>query len=61
MEETTPLHKTDTKEFRGKWIEYVYNLQDRICSELEELDGNAQFKEDDWQRADGKGAVVKQK
>ena len=54
MEETF-LHKTDTKSFRGKWIEYVYNLQEKICNELELLDGMAKFREDDWERAEGKG------
>ncbi len=54
MEETT-LHKTETKSFRGKWIEYVYTLQEHICSALEEVDGKAKFREDDWLRAEGRG------
>lgn len=48
-------HKTETQEIRGEWIHFVYNLQDKICKALEEADGKAVFKEDDWQRAEGRG------
>ena len=49
------IHKTETKEIRGEWIEFIYHLQDTICKALEEVDGKALFLEDEWQRADGKG------
>ncbi len=50
------VHKTDTKEFRGKWIDYVYNLQDIICDALAKEDGESDFKTDEWVRgAEGKG------
>ena len=49
------LYKTDTKEFRGRWIEYVYGLQDAICNAFAEEDGKSNFKTDEWQRAEGKG------
>ena len=49
------MHKTDTKEFRGEWIDLIYHLQDDICKALEEVDGKAKFIEDEWQRAEGKG------
>ena len=48
-------HKTETKEFRQQWIEFIYNLQDKICKALEDVDGKAKFIEDKWQRAEGKG------
>jgi coproporphyrinogen III oxidase len=48
-------HKTETKEFRGQWIDFIYNLQDKICKALEAVDGKAKFIEDEWQRAEGKG------
>jgi coproporphyrinogen III oxidase len=48
-------HKTETKEFRGQWIDFIYNLQDMICKALESVDGKARFSEDEWQRAEGKG------
>ena len=47
------LYKTDTKEFRGKWINYVYTLQDAICNALTEEDGKAIFKIDEWTRGSG--------
>jgi coproporphyrinogen III oxidase len=49
------IHKTETKEIRGQWIDFIYNLQDKICKALEEVDGKAVFIEDEWQRAEGKG------
>ncbi len=49
------IYKTDIKEFRGKWIEFIYHLQDKICKALEDVDGKALFIEDEWQRAEGKG------
>ena len=49
------MDRSETKEFRGKWIEIIYQLQDNICSALEAVDGKATFAEDEWQRAEGKG------
>jgi len=49
------FHKTETKETRGQWIEFIYNLQEKICKTLEEVDGKALFVEDEWLRAEGKG------
>ena len=49
------VHKTQTKDARGEWIEFIYYLQDKICRELEEADGKAVFLKDEWQRAEGKG------
>ncbi|MBZ4189042.1 oxygen-dependent coproporphyrinogen oxidase [Niabella beijingensis] len=50
------MKKEETNAFRQQWIEYVYGLQDRICKALEEEDGRAVFKQDNWERgADGKG------
>ena len=37
----TATHTTDTGEFRGKWIDYVYRLQENICMALEQVDGKA--------------------
>lgn len=48
--ETDMLHKTETKETRGEWIEFIYNLQDKICRALEDVDGKEQFSEDEWKR-----------
>ncbi len=35
--------------------EFLLDLQDRICSELEGADGKARFVEDNWQRPEGGG------
>ena len=32
-------------------LAYLRNLQDRICTALEALDGGAQFRRDRWERA----------
>jgi coproporphyrinogen III oxidase len=55
MMNASRLYKTATKEFRGRWIEYVYGLQDTICAALEKVDGKAVFLTDEWERAGGKG------
>ena len=49
------MHKTETKEFRREWIEFIYHLQDEICSALEQADGKSVFNNDEWFRAEGKG------
>ncbi len=41
------------------WIDTVENLQNRICSKLETLDGKAKFIEDSWQRNEGGGGITK--
>ena len=48
-------HKTETKEARDEWVQFIYRLQDRIRKVLEETDGKALFLEDSWQRIEGKG------
>jgi coproporphyrinogen III oxidase len=49
------LYKTATIEFRTRWIKYIYDLQERICTALSEEDGKEKFAKDEWQRAEGKG------
>jgi coproporphyrinogen III oxidase len=48
-------HKTETIETRERWIQFIYNLQEKICRAIEDVDGRAKFIEDEWQRAEGKG------
>ncbi len=38
-----------------KVLDYLKNLQDNICTEVENLDAVAKFKQDDWERPDGGG------
>ncbi len=38
---------------------FLTNFNDTLCSQLESLDGNAQFTDDVWQRAEGGGGVTR--
>lgn len=40
---------------KDKFYAYIQNLQDRIVSALEEVDGVAKFREDIWERPEGGG------
>jgi coproporphyrinogen III oxidase len=46
----------DTKK---TWINYIQELQNNICNALEECDGQAKFKIDDWTRAEGGGGQTR--
>jgi coproporphyrinogen III oxidase len=41
------------------WINFVHDLQDRICTALEKADGKALFVEDAWERAEGGGGKTR--
>ena len=41
------------------WINYIHELQDRICNALEREDGKAGFIEDKWDRAEGGGGKTR--
>ena len=56
MIDNPAINKKETLAFREKWILHIIDLQQHICSRLEETDGGTQFIEDEWQRSpDGKG------
>ncbi|SHE75041.1 coproporphyrinogen oxidase [Flavobacterium fontis] len=40
---------------KEKFLSYIHNLQDQICSGLEAIDGAAKFREDLWDRPEGGG------
>ncbi|PCE66789.1 oxygen-dependent coproporphyrinogen oxidase [Sediminicola luteus] len=40
---------------KDRFYDYIQNLQDQICAGLETLDGQAQFKQDLWERPGGGG------
>lgn len=44
---------------KENWIDYVLDLQNRICVALEEVDGKANFMEDKWERAEGGGGITR--
>lgn len=53
-----PLHNPYSipySPFAKKWIGYIHDLQDKICSVLETIDGEAAFMTDEWKRDEGKG------
>lgn len=41
------------------WISYIHDLQNRICSALEQADGRAKFFEDQWERPEGGGGKTR--
>ena len=41
------------------WIQYIEDLQNRICSALEAVDGQARFMEDAWERPEGGGGKTR--
>lgn len=57
IDESLPTHyallTTDS------WINYIHELQDRICNALEQEDGKAKFIEDKWDRAEGGGGKTR--
>lgn len=46
-------------DIKETWIAYIHDLQNRICTALEEVDGNATFFEDAWQRPEGGGGKTR--
>ncbi len=40
---------------KERFYQYIQDLQDRITQQIETIDGEAQFKEDLWERAEGGG------
>lgn len=45
----------DNQPLRQRAQEFFSSLQDKICRALEQADGQARFREDDWQREGGGG------
>jgi coproporphyrinogen III oxidase len=54
-----PLYKTETASFRERWIGFIHGLQERICAALEDLDGQALFRTDEWEREHGGGGKTR--
>tara|TARA_B110000444_G_scaffold151768_2_gene142013 strand:+ start:23156 stop:24061 length:906 start_codon:yes stop_codon:yes gene_type:complete len=44
---------------KKKFLDYIYKLQEKITSSLEQLDGESNFKEDIWKRPEGGGGKSK--
>src|SRR5688500_11033496 len=48
-----------TMNVKENWIEYILDLQNRICNALEQSDDKAKFIEDEWQRPEGGGGKTR--
>lgn len=46
-------------DIKQTWITFIHDLQDRICSALENVDGKAKFAEDKWERQEGGGGKTR--
>lgn len=46
-------------DIKQNWINYINELQDRICREMEEADGKSVFLEDVWERPEGGGGKTR--
>jgi len=44
---------------KENWIQYIHDLQNRICTPLEAVDGKAVFMEDKWERPEGGGGQTR--
>jgi coproporphyrinogen III oxidase len=44
---------------KQQWIDYIHDLQNRICTALEGADGKSKFIEDAWQRPEGGGGKTR--
>ncbi|MEM9907635.1 MAG: oxygen-dependent coproporphyrinogen oxidase [Cyanobacteria bacterium P01_D01_bin.44] len=53
--QTSDSRVAPPREARQRFKHYVQSLQDNICAALEQLDRQATFQEDNWQRAEGGG------
>ena len=46
-------------EIKQHWINFIHDLQNRICAALEQTDGKAHFLEDRWERPEGGGGITR--
>src|SRR5215217_4186157 len=46
-------------DIKQNWIDYIHELQNKICFELELADGKARFVEDKWERPEGGGGKTR--
>lgn len=55
MNNNNNTYKSEKKQFKGRWIAYIYDLQEKICNVLSAEDGKKTFINDEWKRDDGEG------
>ncbi|MBD0366185.1 MAG: oxygen-dependent coproporphyrinogen oxidase [Flavisolibacter sp.] len=59
---SSPIRGTGGRPTGGQgasWIDYIHDLQNRICFALEKADGTAKFIEDQWARPEGGGGKTR--
>lgn len=47
------------KSYKEPFVAFIRSIQDRICFELETVDGRAKFKEENWNREGGGGGITR--
>jgi len=47
------------KPIKERFTQFIYDLQNEICTSLEDLDGKARFREDNWEREGGGGGLTR--
>lgn len=52
---STPMQAFIDTDLKAHFIDYIHDLQQRICQALEKVDGRAVFTEDRWEREEGGG------
>ena len=52
---TSAIKSPGASRIKTSWVSYIITLQDEICRALENADGQQTFREDNWEREEGKG------
>jgi len=48
-----------TTDIKSEWVDFIHELQDQICSSVEQIDGKSGFREDCWEREGGGGGKTR--
>ncbi len=59
MEAIAKSHELQEMNVTQHWVEYIHSLQDKICKGLENIEPNARFSEDKWDRKEGGGGKTR--
>ena len=53
------MNPTEKTLLKDRFHQYILQLQNSICSALEDVDGKAKFEEDQWTREEGGGGITR--
>lgn len=59
MEQMLTQPQLSLQPIKDEWINFIHDLQDKICNALEICDGKAHFFEDKWERSGGGGGKTR--